>query len=357
MFFNLWSRVSYFLADFFLYEIIIVFLFFFGLFAIYKVYKSSFSEKKQKLYLLAIFTFIILIFTFSAFEFYFRYVYDESDGLGFLKVNERWHKRHVVYNNYFFRDRDFNSIKRERVVRIGVFGDSVAFGEGIKNVNNRFSNILEQKLQNAGFKVEVYNLGSSGYDTEGEIEQYQRVKQLNFDIIIWQYLLNDIQPLEKSTGTPIISQNSQTSKLVKFLSNRSYFLDFIYWRFSTRYQKTFEQLKNADLAQYNNEPVFSQHQKQIADFVDSLKREKQKIIVVIFPFVHLLPDYPAKGTHTRMQEVFKESGVDAVIDLLADLETKQAQDLIASRFDPHPNEYVHQIAADRLFEIIVPLLK
>ena len=294
----------------------------------------------------------------SAFEAYFRYIYDQSDGLGYLKVNKKWHQRHVITNTYFTRDRDFKTGKESDVTRIGVMGDSIAFGGGIENVNDRFSNILENNFKSQGKKVEVYNFAKLGYDTQGEIDDYYKnFKQLNPDIIIWQYFLNDIQPLGKSTGTLIISQNSQTSKLVKFLSNRSYFLDFIYWRFSTRYQKTFEQLKNADLAQYNNEPVFSQHQKQIADFVDSLKREKQKIIVVIFPFVHLLPDYPAKGTHTRMQEVFKESGVDAVIDLLVDLETKQAQDLIASRFDSHPNELVHQIAADRLFEIIVPLLK
>src|SRR3989344_8860561 len=198
MFFNLSARISYFLADFWPYLILIFVSSALFLLAIYKIFKSELSFRNKKIGSSIIFTFLILIFTFSAFEFYFRYVYDESDGLGFLKVNERWHKRHVVYNNYFFRDLDFNSIKREGVVRIGVLGDSVAFGEGIKNVNNRFSNILEQKLQNAGFKVEVYNLGSSGYDTEGEIEQYQRVKQLNFDIIIWQYLLNDIQPLEKS---------------------------------------------------------------------------------------------------------------------------------------------------------------
>ena len=294
----------------------------------------------------------------SAFEAYFRYIYDQSDGLGYLKVNKKWHQRHVITNTYFTRDRDFKTGKESDVTRIGVMGDSIAFGGGIENVNDRFSNILENNFKSQGKKVEVYNFAKLGYDTQGEIDDYYKnFKQLNPDIIIWQYFLNDIQPLGKSTGTLIISQNSQTSKLVKFLSDRSYFLDFIYWRFSTRYKKTFEQLKNADLSQYNNEPVLSQHQKQITDFVDSLKREKQKIIVVIFPFVHLLPDYPAKGTHTRMQEVFKESGVDAVIDLLVDLETKQAKDLIASRFDSHPNELVHQIAADRLFEIIVPLLK
>ena len=234
MIFDTWARITYFLADFRLYLILILLSSVIFLLAAYKIFKSELSLQSKKIGASIFFTFLILIFTYIAFEAYFRYIYDESDGLGFLKVNARWHRRHVIYNNYFFRDRDFDPDTKETVVRIGVLGDSITFGGGIENTKDRFSNILEQKLKESGFNVEVYNLGKLGFDTEGEIAEYENVKHLNFDILIWQYFLNDIQPQGNSTGTPIISKNSQQDKVVKFLSDRSFFFDFIKAsRFST----------------------------------------------------------------------------------------------------------------------------
>lgn len=301
-------------------------------------------------------TILALILVFSAFESYFRYVYDDSDGLGYLKTNDRWLKRHVVFNSDFVRDRNFEQNKKEGVIRIGAFGDSLTFGAGIKDPNDRFSNLLEKDLKGAGYNVEVYNLGKSGLDTEAEIEYYNRVKSFNFDIIVWEYYLNDIQPANASTGTPII--NSVTAPpVIKTLSQFSYFFDFLYWRFSSKYQTTFTSLKNADLGQYHNEEVLNKHIKEINEFVASLKAENKKFVVIIFPFTHLVgPNYPATDVHQKMEQVFKDAGADAVIDLLPDLKDKTPKDLMASRFDSHPNKYVHKLAADKLFEEVKKLL-
>jgi len=70
--------------------------------------------------------------------------------------------------------------KTPGVVRIGVMGDSNTFGYGIKNVDNRFSNLLEAKLNKAGYKVQVYNFGVPGFDTWNEIRIIiRRIKNLN----------------------------------------------------------------------------------------------------------------------------------------------------------------------------------
>lgn len=350
------SRLAYFLGDFYPFLILIVFSFFAVIFITVTVFKSTLSQnlKKLELSFLSFFIFLILMFVIS--EAYFRYIYDVSDGLGFLKVNEKWHKRHVVYNSYFFRDRDFDPIKKEGIVRIGVLGDSIAFGGGIENVDARFSNILEKKLKESTKNVEVYNLGKPGYDTEAEINEYERIKNLNFDIIIWQYFLNDVQPLEKSTGTSIISKNSQKAKIIKWAGDKSYFLDFAYWRLSSRYQNTIRELKDADINQYKNEEVLTRHKEQIADFIKSLKEENKQVLVIIFPFINLVgPSYPAIQVHSEMSNYFKDREVD-VIDLLDDLKDKNPQNLVASKFDAHPNEDVHKLAADKLFEKIMPLL-
>lgn len=262
-----------------------------------------------------------------------------------------------MHNAYFFRDRDFDPNKKEGITRIAVIGDSIAFGGGIEKVEDRFSNILEKKLVDANRQAEVYNLGKPGYDTEAEINQYNQVKNLNFDIIVWQYFLNDVQPLEKSTGTSIIAKNSQKEKFVKALTYESYFLDFLYWRFSQKYQNTFSQLKDADIDQYKNEEVAAKHKQQIADFIKSIKDEDKKIVVIIFPFINLIgPNYPAQNIHIDLKTYFENQQVD-VIDLLDHLKDQNPQTLVAGKFDAHPNEYVHNLAAQKLFEKVEEYLK
>lgn len=363
---SLLSRLIYFLKDFSFYLVLIILALLVLSFASYKIYKSGTESKKKQVILASIFTLFMIILVITGFEAYFRYVYDVPDGLGYLKVNRKWHERHVVYNNYFFRDRDFKNDKKEGITRIAVLGDSISFGGGIEKVEDRFSNILEKKLREAGKNVEVYNLGKPGYDTQAEIVEYKKVKHLNFDILVWEYFLNDIQPQGKSTGTPIITENSKKGKIVTFLSDRSVFFDFVYWRFSQRYQKTFQALRTADLDQYKNQQVLEEHKKVISDFAKELEQEDIKTFVIIFPFTFLLgPNYPATDIHKMMGEYFRGQGLQT-LDLLPDLISSSREisslidedrnKLMASKFDPHPNEIVHGLAAQKLFEIISPYL-
>lgn len=350
-------RIKYLASDFALYLIIDFIAAILFLFIFYKIFKSKASERKKKLLLSLVFVFIVFVSAFSAFEAYFRFIYDKSDGLGFLRVNSKWQERHVIYNGYFYRDRDFAVAKLVGVKRIGVIGDSITFGGGIENVNDRFSNLLEKKLTDAGYKVEVYNLGKPGYDTDGEIAEYQKVKNLDFDIIVWEYFLNDIQPKDKSTGSPIIQRASKKGTIVTFVSNKSYFFDFLYWRLASRWQKTLIELRNADLARYQDAPTLDNHQKQITGFIKSVRDENRKVVVIIFPLLAFLgPDYPADEIHHQMANFFKDNGAE-VIDLLDYLKGKNDKELWASQFDSHPNEFVHALAAQKLFEAVIPLLK
>lgn len=356
MLFTAWAHLSYFLKDFWPYLILITSSFPLTTFVLFKIYKSHASPKKKRIFLSLTFFTLSLILVFSLFEGYFRYVYDQSDGLGFLKVNERWHKRHVVFNNFFFRDRDFVENKKEGTIRIGVLGDSIAQGDGIKNVDNRFSNLLEKKLQEAGFIVEVYNLGRAGYDTEGEIDVYNDIEHLNFDLIIWEYFINDIQPKDSSTGTPIIAKNSHRAKILENISSQSFFLDFLYWRFSTVYDKTIMALRSADVEQYQNPFVLEKHKKDISDFLKAFKDQNKKVVVIMFPSIMLLGNNYPVFTNEIMFNHFYQNEAE-VVNLYDYLKDQNPNNLRASRFDTHPNESVHALAADKLFEKLKPILE
>ena len=355
----LWGHVSYFIKDFFLYLIILVCATGFSFVSIIKVYTSQASNTKKNTLLLLIFTILSFIYAYSFFEGYFRYRFDQSDSLGFLRVSERWISRHVVYNNYQYRDKNFTVDKEPGKIRIGVMGDSSGFGYGIKNVKNRFSDLLENKLKSNGYNTEVYNFAVSGFDTEQEIKEYQRVKQFNFDILVWEYFLNDIEEENKSAGTKVL-KNAQAVPpgIISFLSKYSFFFDYVYWRLDARYEKTFIKIRNADMSQYNDPEIFKHHTDIIDSFTHSLENDNKKIVTVILPFFYFFPQYPeaAVDIHKRMDKVFTDNGVFAVIDILDYVKGKNKQDLIVSPYDSHPNEYVNSIIADKLYDVIVQLI-
>lgn len=356
MLFSIYSRLLYFLNDFSVYLVLIILSFLVFIFLSSYVIHSQKSETRKKIYVIVLFTIFLGVLIYSFFEAYMRYRFDESDSLGFLKVTGRWFKRHVVFNSYFVRDREFTLEKKEGTIRIGVIGDSIAFGYGIKNVNNRFSNILEQKLRSAHYNVEVYNLGKSGYDTDTEILEYEKNKKLNFDIIVWEYFLNDAQPQGDSRGTKVLIKEHRQNKILSLLSSKSYFFDYVYWRLSKRYEKTFKELRNADMDAYHDSTTFKKHKNDVLQFIQELKSDNTKFVVIIFPFMYFLPDYPAYDIHKTMNGIFKENNVE-VIDLLDDLKHKQSKEVIVGRYDYHPNEWVQQLAAQRLYDKIMPLLQ
>jgi len=351
------ARIAFFLKDFTPYLLGVLVSFFLFCFFVLFVLKSSYAPKAKKILLALGFFVICAVLTFSVFEGYFRYVYDESDGLGFLQVNKRWQERHVVYNNFFKRDKNFKVEKPDGIIRIGILGDSITFGAGIANTEDRFSNILQKNLGESGINAEVYNLGVPGLDSHEEIKLYQDLSYLNFDIVVWQYFLNDIQPEDKGEPAKIISKNAYANDFMRWLTENSTFFDFLYWRFSSKYSTTFDQLGTHYLSMYSDESALKSHEEELSKFIGELRGQDKKIIVIIFPFIELLgPNYPATEAHNKLQHFFKSQDIQA-IDLLDNLKSENWKDLVASKFDTHPNEKVHMLAAEKLYEKVYLELK
>ena len=112
------------------------------------------------------------------------------------------------------------------------------------------------------------------------------------------------------------------------------------------------------MGQYNDPEIFKHHTDIIDTFTRSLKNDNKKIVTVILPFFYFFPQYPeaAVDIHKRMDKVFTDNGVFAVIDILDYVKGKNKQDLIVSPYDSHPNEYVNSIIAEKLYNAIIQLL-
>ncbi|MBS0266274.1 MAG: hypothetical protein JSS02_30370, partial [Planctomycetes bacterium] len=70
--------------------------------------------------------------------------------------------------------------------------------------------------------------------------------------------------------------------------------------------------------------------------------------VAIFPFLHNLgPEYPFKAAHERLVQHCQAESIP-ILDLAPILEPHLAEGLVVNRFDAHPNERAHQLAAEAM---------
>ena len=353
---QLTSRLLYFLGDFYGYIIVSTITVVTGLVIIWKLHKNT---QRHINILLAITTgAMALVMFFIPAEAYFRYVYEASDGIGFLKIARKWHDRYVIFNGNYRRDREFTMEKPSGEIRIAAIGDSLTFGIGIENPADRLSNLLESKLIKDGFNVAVYNLGISGSDTNDQIIAFHQMEVFDFDIVVWQYFMNDVNSATNSANAQI-TKNSQTRltkhPLAKYITDHSFFADFLYWRLTSRYDQTFRQLAGEDLRLYREPAIIRGHQAQVQEFVQEL--HKKNIPVVVSPFIHsetIRQD--SRPQYQMMLETFRKSNPEGLIDLDQIFAPYSTDMLKASRFDQHPNEFAHKLAAEALYQQLKPLV-
>ena len=197
------------------------------------------KRQHRKLPAVMAFNLLLLVFIFNtlffAGEFYFRFIFDSSDNFGFLQTCQRWLDRHVIYNADEFRDRPFSTVKKPGLTRIAVLGDSFSFGWGLNDVNQRFSNLLEKKLNG----VEVYNTSVPGWESTNELKFLQeRAGMFKFDTVILSYVLNDIYGDRAVESMPFLNQKYVDIRewpIFKPLMAHSFFLEFMITRlFHTR---------------------------------------------------------------------------------------------------------------------------
>lgn len=93
----------------------------------------------------------------------------------------------VHYNNFGFRDRDFETKSKEKK-RVLMLGDSVSFGKGV-TLDERYSSLVQQERQD----LEIWNLGLQGCTAECMARLLdEHITDFNPDIIIMQASGNDI---------------------------------------------------------------------------------------------------------------------------------------------------------------------
>jgi len=99
-------------------------------------------------------------------------------------------------NNRGWRDKDRFLENKNNSFRIIVLGDSITFGPLVAE-DKTYTRILENKLTQEGYNVEVINISYCGWDTGQELEALKR-EGVRFkpDLVIAQFCTNDLTVID-----------------------------------------------------------------------------------------------------------------------------------------------------------------
>lgn len=117
-----------------------------------------------------------------------------------------WHGKLHVYNEAGMRWSTPFPAKQPDVCRIMVVGDSLTYGKGV-GAEETYPAVMEAELSKL-YRVEVLNLGRSGYQSEEILETILTyTPQLRPDIIVYGVCLNDFLETGEGQGTRERRQN------------------------------------------------------------------------------------------------------------------------------------------------------
>ena len=278
-------------------------------------------------------------------EAYYRYDHDTTDSLSYSKTSQRWFTRHWKTNAAGFRDNvEYADSIQPGKRRITLIGDSFTAGHGVKDVEDRFAN----RIRKAHPEWEVRLLAQSGWDTGNELEAVRTAisNREQMDQVVLVYMLNDVAdilPVWDSTWRRIMGDASRRP----WLQKHSYLVDaMVHW---------IKLLREPEMRNYfdfvrdgYHGPIWQRQMQRLDSLRIAVNAAGGHLLVVTFPFLHALgPKYEYRFIHDELKEYWRERNVPE-LDLLGIYQDFPPGKLVVNRFDAHPNEFAHGLAAEAI---------
>ena len=269
----------------------------------------------------------------------------------------RWRQTHAMsVNSLGFREREITKQKPANIYRIIVIGDSLTYGQGVAE-KERFSNIVERKLNETMGNYEVLNFGKPGAETIDHIGFLNDALELNPDFILLQWFVNDVEGHDKS-ARPKPYRLIPSDYLSGFFHRNSalYYLINQMWigaqgrlgligTYNQSMIKRFGDPKSDDSRRANRE---------LNEFIHRVKSSNIKLGMVLFPnLVETggdIDNYPFGFLFDRVIEISRNNAIHYVDmrPVLADI--TPVSELWVNRFDSHPSALAHNKAAKTILE-------
>jgi lysophospholipase L1-like esterase len=305
-----------------------------------KAGQRAFLRKTRPYFVIATITMIVSL---GFGELYLRVAYPE--GLSFSAKSGPLVARFeqdFQFNRYDGPSRgpEVTGPKEEGIVRILIQGDSITWGQGVKDEGLLFPSLLGERLRSIEKGVEVAVLARPGREIDGHLAQLRKWgKEIAPDVIIYQWFVNDLE-LDKS-HRPGRDRGWRRFVFPGLITKRSYLWYFLDYRIGTLlpgapYEDYMREYFHRDSEGWR---VFAE---QFHAWAVEAKQLTPNVLVALYPYLLPSPDVPLREFSAWMKELCEEEGI-AVIDLLEPLDVFRDDftKTFASPFDSHPNAAAH----------------
>ena len=273
-------------------------------------------------------------------EVYYRYLHDTTEALSLSRTTKLWYQHHWLHNSDGVRD----NVEYARAIepgkrRVTFIGDSFTAGHGVKNIDDRFANLIRRDHPD----WEVHLIAESGWDTGDHLRELaaRLDKGEQLDEVVLVYCLNDIEDILPEFVAAVKRLQAERGSWLE----RSFFYSAMHARMALWREPDLRNHWVAVLNGYNSASVWPQQ----AARLDSLRREVEhhggRLSVVLFPYLHRLGrDYEYWSAHRQLGAFWQQRGV-RTLDLLDVFNDLPSSKVVVNRFDAHPNEFAHALAA------------
>jgi hypothetical protein len=296
---------------------------------------------------------------FTVVEIYFAVIFDQTDSFNMTLVSQKWFNKYVKpdqkvlkFHNgestTFRNDREYPTSIPAEMHHICFVGDSFTFGHGVPNVSDRFSNRVAASLEREHpGRFIVSNLADAGRETHWVKAVLEMLTDSNYQVDTFVYVvcLNDIETFDERWRTYYTDVDLQWPTF--FLWYESYFLNFAYFRLKMFAVPDIHEYYSFVKEYYDGVP-WLRMQRKLNEIHQLCREHDIELKIVVFPFLHTLgPDYDFHHAHTKFVNYCREANIP-MLDLEPVLAPHVDEGLRVNRFDAHPNERAHELAADAI---------
>ena len=232
--------------------------------------------------------------------------------------------------------------KQSNEYRIAVIGDSCTFGEGVRDTEDTFAQVLEVVLNQPQqpVKVKVFNYGVSAYSVKEMAATLQyRALDIQPDLVVMVIVPSDFN----LSRTPTVDESgylvSQINQKLSFVSHLGPVLRNIHLAYVLRNLGESLFFKPVNVMQVLSRGEIPESYRFVRQFKETAEQHGISYIIVLLPLLGNswgpIPDQLARDHITY-------------IDLSFLMNEFTKEDFMASRFDPHPSPAVHRRIGEEL---------
>lgn len=260
-------------------------------------------------------------------------------------------------NSHAHRGADHRKERAPNTFRVLAVGDSFIFGEGVKD-GDTMPEQLQAVLQasHPELAVEVVNLGMTGINTEVEITIHREHLDLDADVVVLGYVLNDALRVDAGDAKRQRADNmiiirpgfmEGSSGWRKVLRRWSRLYDLIATRAEQRKITALTRDSYIDAFDVEVNPEgLAKTEFMVDTFADDVRSTGAKVLVAVYPILFDLGDaYPFAKAHRVLEGILEKHGTPWV-DLRDAYAGHSAESLQAHPVDHHPNELAQRLSAE-----------